>query len=131
MRGTLKRALAVTLLTMAFLVPALAHAELVERGDLFVKFAGGIAPSALPRHLNAPISVQVDGTIRTLSKDRPPALRWISIAINRGGQIDTRGLPRCRRSQIESVSSAQALAVCGPALVGRGRFVGGVSFPEQ
>jgi hypothetical protein len=131
MRGSLKRALAVMLLTMAFLVPALAHAELVERGDLFVKFAGGIAPAALPRHVNAPISVQVDGTIRTLSKDRPPALRWISIAINRGGQIDTRGLPRCRRSQIESVSSAQALAACGPALVGRGRFVGGVSFPEQ
>ena len=123
--------LAVALLTTALLGSALADAELASRGDLFVKFAGGIAPAALPRHANAPISVQVDGTIRTLSKDRPPALRWISIAINRGGRIDTRGLPVCRQSQIESVSSAQALAVCGQALVGKGRYVGGVSFPEQ
>jgi hypothetical protein len=126
-----KRVLAVTLLTMALLGPALAGAELASRGDLFVKFAGGIAPNALPRHVSAPISVEVDGTVRTLSQDRPPALRWISIAINRGGKIDTRGLPVCRQSQIESQSSAQALAVCGPALVGRGRYVGGVSFPEQ
>lgn len=123
--------LVVALLTMAFLGSALARAELAERGDLFVKFAGGIAPNALPRHVNAPISVQVDGKIRTLSKDQPPALRWISIAINRGGKIDTQGLPVCRQSQIESVSSAQALEVCGRALVGRGRYVGGVAFPEQ
>jgi hypothetical protein len=58
-------------------------------------------------------------------------LRWISIAINRGGRIETRGLPACRRSQIEAVSSAQALAVCRQALVGTGHYVGGVTFPEQ
>ena len=110
---------------------SLAHAELIERGDLFVKFQGGIAPTALPRHAEAPISVRVDGTVRSLSRERPPALRYIAIAVNRGGRIDTRGLPLCRRSQIESVSSAQALAACGSALVGRGRFVGAVSFPEQ
>ncbi|HST68396.1 MAG TPA: hypothetical protein VLI94_01915 [Solirubrobacterales bacterium] len=117
-------------MTLAF-GAALAHAELIERGDLFVKFQGGIAPTALPRHADAPISVRVDGTVRSLSEERPPALRYISIAINRGGRIDTRGLPLCRRSQIEAVSSAQALAVCGPALVGGGRFAAAVSFPEQ
>jgi hypothetical protein len=110
---------------------ALADAELIERGDLFVKFQGGIAPTALPRQADAPISVQVDGTVRSLSEERPPALRYIAIAINRGGRIDTQGLPLCRRSQIEAASSAQALATCGPALVGQGRFAGAVSFPEQ
>jgi hypothetical protein len=110
---------------------ALANAELVERGNLFVKFSGGIAPTKLPRHENAPISVRVDGTVRTLSGERPPALRWISIAINRGGRIETRGLPTCRRSQIESATSARAMAACGRALVGRGRYVAGVDFPEQ
>ena len=129
--GRSKRVLGVALLTAAFLAPAQAGAELVERGDLFVKFAGGIAPSALPRHENAPISVQVEGTVKSLSEDRPPALRWISIAINRGGRIDTRGLPVCRRSQIEAATSAQALDACGPALVGTGRYTGGVTFPEQ
>lgn len=124
--------MALVALTSALLFgAALANAELVERGDLFVKFDGGIAPTALPRHSNAPISVEVDGIVRTLSGERPPALRWISIAINRGGRIDTKGLPVCRRSQIEAVSSAAALAACRDALVGTGRYVGAVSFPEQ
>ena len=128
----LKRVAVLAALTATFLFgAALAHAELVERGDLFVKFEGGIAPTALPRHVNAPISVRVDGTVRTLSGERPPALRFISIAINRGGKVETRGLPVCRRSEIESTSSTQALAVCGGALVGKGRYAGAVSFPEQ
>ena len=110
---------------------ALAHAELVERGNLFVKFQGGIAPTNLPRDTNAPISVNVDGTVRVLSGDRPPALRFISIAINRGGRIETKGLPVCRRSEIEAGTSASAMAACGDALVGTGRYAAGVDFPEQ
>lgn len=121
-----------TVTAVWLLVAAVAGAsQLIERGDLFVKFDGGIAPLALPRDENAPISVNVEGTIKTLSGAQPPALRFIAIAINRGGEIDTRGLPRCRRSQIQSVSSRQALAVCGKALVGEGRYVGAVSLPEQ
>src|SRR4051812_28031874 len=94
-------ALAVLALALVF-GSALANAELVERGNLFVKFAGGISPTNLPRHTNAPIGVRVDGTVRTLSGEQPPALRWISIEINRGGRIDTRGLPTCRRDEIEA-----------------------------
>ena len=92
---------------------------------------GGIAPTNLPRHASAPISVRVDGTVRTLSGDRPPALRFISIAINRGGRIETKGLPVCRRSQIEASSSESALRTCGDALVGSGRYDADVAFPEQ
>jgi hypothetical protein len=110
---------------------SMASAELVERGDLFVKFSGGIDPTSLPRHEHAPITVRVDGTVKTLSGDTPPALRFISIAINRGGRIETEGLPRCQRSQIEASTSKRALAACGEALVGSGRYKAGVSFPEQ
>jgi hypothetical protein len=126
-----RKLVALAILTATFLFASLASAELIERGNLFVKFEGGIAPTALPRDTNAPISVLVDGTVRTLSGERPPALRRIAIAINRGGRIDTQGLPVCRRSQIESASAEQALAVCRQSLVGRGRFVGAASFPEQ
>jgi hypothetical protein len=133
MRAWGKRgALIVALTAVWLLVAAIANAsQLIERGDLFVKFDGGIAPLTLPRSENAPISVRVEGTIKTLSGAQPPALRFIAIAINRGGEIDTRGLPRCRRSQIQSVSSQQALAVCGKALVGEGSYLGAVSLPEQ
>ncbi|HEY3435008.1 MAG TPA: hypothetical protein VGK41_05085 [Solirubrobacterales bacterium] len=129
-RGKRVTAFAILAITLVFGV-GLANAELIERGNLFVKFAGGIAPTKLPRHVNAPITVTVDGTVRTLSGERPPALRFISIAINRGGRIETKGLPVCRRNEIEAASSARALAACRGALVGSGRFVAGVTFPEQ
>jgi hypothetical protein len=117
---------------MAFAGAAsLAHAELTARGDLFVKFNGGIAPNALPRHARAPISVSVAGTIRTLSGERPPALREITIAINKGGELNAHGLPICRRNQIEATSGEQALAICGPSLVGEGRYQANTAFPEQ
>jgi hypothetical protein len=132
MRRKAKRAGVVGVLALACLLAAsLAQAELIERGNLFVKFAGGISPTALPRHTHAPISVRVDGTIRTLSGERPPALRFISIAINRGGKIDTKGLPVCHRSQIEPATSEQALDSCRPALVGEGSYAGALSLPEQ
>lgn len=121
----------VALASACLLVAGVANAELVERGNLFVKFDGGIAPTALPRTAKAPIGVRVDGTVRVLSGERPPALRHISIAINRGGVLDTRGLPTCRRSQIEPATSVQALEVCAPALVGEGRYVGALALPEQ
>jgi hypothetical protein len=124
-------ALVAALASACLLLAAVADAELVERGNLFVKFDGGIAPAALPREAKAPISVQVDGTIRVLSGERPPALRSISIAINRGGVLDTRGLPICRRSQIEPATTQQALDACRSALVGEGRYVGAMALPEQ
>jgi hypothetical protein len=126
---------AVALVACAALVSLVAAtpsgAELVERGDLFVRFSGGIAPTSLPRDHRAPIAVRIKGTVKTLSGSTPPALRWISIAINRGGQIDTQGLPVCHRSQVEATSSRGALAACRSALVGEGSYVAGTAFPEQ
>lgn len=127
-----KRAGALAIVAAVFAVAtSLAHAELSQRGNLFVEFSGGIAPNALPRHSRAPISVSVAGAVKTLSGERPPALRGISIAINRGGRLDTQGLPLCRKSQIEPSSTRQAMAVCGPALVGEGSYTADVAFPEQ
>jgi hypothetical protein len=130
-RKTKRIALATALASGCLLLASIADAELVERGNLFVKFDGGISPTALPRHAKAPISVLVDGTVRTLSGERPPALRGIAIAINRGGIVDTRGLPTCRRSELEPATSKQALEACRPALVGEGRYVGALALPEQ
>lgn len=116
---------------MVALCASLAQAELTARGDLFVRFSGGIAPNALPRDVRAPISVSISGTVKTLSGQRPPALRGIKIAINQGGRLDARGLPVCRRSEIEPSSTAEALARCGAALVGTGVYDADIAFPEQ
>ena len=79
----------------AALISSVAHAELTERGDLFVRFQGGINPTALPRKRPAPITVSVAGSVKTLSGERPPALRKIEIELNRGGELNSRGLPIC------------------------------------
>ncbi len=132
MRGGRRQiaALATTVVAFAALA-SLAHAELTARGDLFIRFNGGIAPNALPRHARAPISVRMTGVIRTLSGARPPSVRKIGIAINRGGRLDSRGLPVCERREIEPSSSQEALERCGGALVGTGAYVADIAFPEQ
>jgi hypothetical protein len=129
--GAVKIAVLIALVASFAVCAPLAHAELTSRGDLFVSFSGGIAPDALPRDSRAPISVSVAGTVRTLSGARPPALRRISIAINRGGRLDANGLPLCRQSEIEPSSTEEAMARCGSALVGGGSYDADVAFPEQ
>ncbi|MET0559767.1 MAG: hypothetical protein ABW065_14040 [Solirubrobacterales bacterium] len=121
------------LLSLAFLLATAipARAELVEHGDLFVRFAGGLTPTELPRERRAPIEVSVEGTVKTLSGERPPALRWISIGLNRGGVLDSRGLPVCHAGDLVSTGDSQALANCGDALVGRGSYLANTAFPEQ
>jgi hypothetical protein len=134
--GSRRKAIAVSALLLTagltlFSIPPSAQAELVERGDLFVKFSGGITPTTLPRDRRAPIGIEMSGAVKTLSGSRPPALRHISMALNRSGRLETRGLPICRPAQIDPATSAVALARCRPALVGGGSYVGNTAFPEQ
>ncbi len=110
---------------------ALARAELSSSGNLFITFNGGILPKALPRDSRAPISVWMAGKVRTLSGEKPPSLRTVTIALNRNGRLETQGLPICRRSQIEAATSAQAMRACGDALVGTGRYRARTTFPGQ
>jgi len=108
-----------------------AQAELSERGDLFVRFQGGIDPTALPRTERAPIGVEVAGTVKTLSGEEPPALRSIKIELNRGGVIDSRGLPDCHYAQLVAATPEQAMAACGRSYVGNGAYRSKTAFPEQ
>jgi hypothetical protein len=104
------------------LAVASAGAELSQKGDLFVRFDGGISPRVLPRRGLAPVAVRIEGTIKPLSRAHPPALRRIRIALNKAGRLSTVGLPRCRRRQIDEDTPSRALAVCGTALVGGGGY---------
>jgi hypothetical protein len=118
-----------TLLTVAAILSVLlgvatASAELTQRGDLFVRFDGGITPRALPRTAPAPIGVRIEGAIKTPSGQRPPSLSRIRIALNRAGSLSTQGLPVCAVRDIENTGPAEALDACGTSLVGSGGIVG-------
>lgn len=93
-----------------------------QKGRLRVSVSGSIAPTALPRHGAAPVSVKVGGRISTTDGGTPPQLKELLIAINRHGRLDYAGLPTCTQHQIDPATSAQALAACHGALVGQGRF---------
>lgn len=123
---------ALTALCAALLVGAgAAQAELVQKGDLRLSFEGKFNPKQLPRDRNAPVSIDVSGSIATADGTRPPELRRIQIGVNRYGSVDTRGLPHCRPGLIQNTSTELARRRCGRALVGNGRFGAFVDFPEE
>lgn len=111
--------------------PAPATAELSQEGDLFVTFDGGIAPRELPRRALAPISVRIEGKIRTLGRSLPPSLRRIRIALNSSGRLRSAGLPSCHADRIAGASPGRALANCGDALIGGGGFTAMSAIDEQ
>jgi hypothetical protein len=123
-----------TILALALLsalLAATASAELTQQGDLFVRFDGDISPKELPRNTLAPIGVGIEGRIRVPPGKKPPSLRRMKIALHRGGVLSSRGLPLCRRSEIESENTSEALASCGDALIGTGGTTARTSFPDQ
>jgi hypothetical protein len=111
------------LLTVVGALAAVARAEIVQSGDVRVSFHAAFAPTSLPRERPAPISVDFEGKISTTDGTHPPALRRMRLELNSAGQVETRGLPTCKTSALQSTSSDLALARCRPALVGKGTFV--------
>jgi hypothetical protein len=119
---------------MTVLAAALAasvDAEITQRGSVRVHFDGKLTPKALPRTSMAPIKVAVDAEISSTNEATPPQLRSISIAINRNGQLDSRGLPLCTVDAIQPSTTADALRACRGSLVGEGRFSAKVLLPQQ
>ena len=122
--------LPIAILITASLGAGLANAELTQKGNLRLAFEGRMAPKKLPREKPAPVTMRVRGAIGTADGERPPQLRKITIAFNRYGRVSTRGLPVCDRGQLEQTTSKTAMELCGPALVGRGKFRAHVDFPN-
>jgi hypothetical protein len=119
----------ITLLALLALLclGALAQAETARKGDLQVHFEGKLAPRALPRSGQAPVSVSVSAKVSSTGAEAPPPMRQISIAINRYGHLDPSGLPVCRLEQIQPATTDDALGACRRSLVGEGRFLANVS----
>jgi hypothetical protein len=101
------------------------------KGVLRVAVDGKLAPHTLPRTGSAPVAVSVSGEISTTDGSQPPTLEKLVIEINRHGQINPRGLPICRGSQLQASSNSRALKACRSSLVGEGKFFGTIALPGQ
>ena len=132
MRGRGSRSVAGLTAALCLLACAsLAQAEVTQDGNLRVSFTGGISPNALPRQGTAPVAVRFGGEIKTVDGQQPPQLRTISLAINRAGKFDFRGLPACHYHQIHPASTNEAIATCPESVIGKGTFGANVLLPEQ
>jgi hypothetical protein len=119
---------ALALLAVAVTV---AQAEVSQKGVIRVTFKGEIKPKTLPRSHEAPVTVSVSTHITTTENVDPPELLRISLAINRNGHIDYKGLPQCHLNEIQPSTNAAALRACSSSLVGTGYFSANVILPEQ
>jgi hypothetical protein len=110
---------------------ARAQPEVVQVGNLFLRDNGGISPSKLPRHEQAPISATLDGQIGTTDGSHPPAIESVVLDVAKTVQVDARGLPVCRKGQLEARTTADAKRACPNAIVGSGEGEVEVAFAES
>jgi hypothetical protein len=107
---------------LALAAAAGAWAAVERSGNILVRFSADFSPHSLPRQSPAPIAVTIKGAVTTSDASHPPPLQWLEVELNRSGRLYTKGLPSCSPSLLQSTSTEEAMARCGPALVGRGSF---------
>ncbi|HEV2857834.1 MAG TPA: hypothetical protein VGW80_05450 [Solirubrobacterales bacterium] len=129
----MRRALVVLLFATLFGAGLIvsAGADTVKINGLVFTVDGGVTPKKLPRKGEAPISLQVSGTITKEDGTHPPALKTLLLEFDRHGRLNTKGLPTCTVSKLQNTLTAQARSVCGKALVGSGRVSADIALPEQ
>jgi hypothetical protein len=106
-------------------------AEQTQRGVLISALVGELRPPTLPRDRPAPIAVHLEARLRTADGSLLPRVTSLEIGLPSQGVLSTRGLPACPVRRIRDTRTGEALAACGPALVGRGRLDALVALPGQ
>jgi len=105
--------------------------KLVRVGNLFLRDNGGITPTKLPRHKQAPISAYINGRIGTVDGTHPPAIESVVADFDKTIQVNAKGLPVCNKVQLTARSSVDVKKACPDAIVGEGKAEVEVAFPEQ
>jgi hypothetical protein len=110
---------------------ALAKPETVQVGNLIFRDNGGISPTRLPKHRQAPASASIKGQIGTADGSHPPAIESVSADFDKHIQVNAEGLPVCKKNELVARSTADAKKACSDAIVGSGEGEVEVAFPEQ
>ncbi len=132
MRRNLLAALALSaVLALGIAVAAYAAQITVQAGNLKLTFGGTVSPKGLPKKKLKPIALNVNGKIQTTDGTHPPALREAIVDIDKNGSLNTKGVPVCKRGELEARDTTAAKRVCGKAVVGSGNTHIEIAFPEQ
>ena len=112
-------------------VSADAKREVAQVGHLFLADNGGIAPSRLPRHEQAPISAHIDAEIGTTDGSHPPAIRHVDLDFDKTIEVNAKGIPACPLARLEARPTAEAKKACPNSIVGTGEGEVAVEFAES
>ena len=127
-----RKLIVIAVLALSALVASgVAEAQKIRVGDLILNADGGFAPTRLPKHENAPITIHGGGKVSTVSGAYPPILENINIEFDRHGSLETVGLPVCTQRKLEVTTVPQARKSCPGAIVGKGYGHAIVAFPES
>src|SRR6478735_2688317 len=110
---------------------SMAHAAVVQEGNLRITLSSQIQPYKLPRDKPSPIAVFVAGHLQAPHGGIPSQLQKMSVKVNRHGLLQSKGLAVCQLAQLQPASTERALANCGEALIGSGQFWAHIVLPDQ
>jgi hypothetical protein len=119
---------------VALLVASVATAEKpvkVVAGNLELTFNGGFTPKTLSKKKLTPITLNVSGKIRTKDGSHPPAMKEFLLEADKNSGVNVKGLPVCTASKLQSQDTKHAEAICKSAIIGSGRAIASIAFPEQ
>jgi hypothetical protein len=109
----------------------LAHAAVIQEGNVRINVLSQILPYKLPRKGTAPIAVFVSGHLSEPHGGIPPQLQEMTVEVNKHGLLQSKGLPSCKLSKIQPASTERAMSSCGDALIGSGQFWAHIVLPDQ
>jgi hypothetical protein len=115
----------------AALAVSAASGQISKLGNLEIEIEGGISPTALPKKTPAPITLSVEGSMKTLDGSHVPAVQKIYLEFDKHGHLNTTGLASCSVSKLQSTLTAQAKQACPKALIGTGHVTAEIALPEQ
>lgn len=125
------RRLALTVAALGASLATASTAAVVQQGNLRITLISQVQPYKLPRTGTAPIAILVSGHVAAVSGAVPDQLEALTVRVNRHALLQSRGLPSCLLAQLQPATTARALANCGPALIGSGRFWAHIVLPDQ
>ena len=124
-------ALGAAVLLAAFLLAGLAWGERTQHGNVIVSLDGHFSPLKLPRDHPAPVAVHLVAGLKTADGSVLPRVTKVELGIPGQGVLTSRGLPTCSPRRLRNATTAKALRLCRPALVGHGRMLAQVKIPHQ
>jgi hypothetical protein len=129
-RGRLLLGVALGVLA-AIAVAGVASGEKVIVGNIEFEADGGFTPMTLSKTELTPIAFNAEGTIKTLDRSHPPALKEVLLEADKNTAVNVKGYPVCKSGQLQSQDTSHAEAICRDALIGEGRAKASILFVEQ